>query len=526
MMPTLTPESRSSLLDEFENTRFDFVIVGGGITGAAIAREAAARGLRIALVEANDFAEGTSSRSSKLIHGGLRYLATGELGFIRETARERAAVYAIAPHLVEPCWMITPARSRALEIQYRAGIRIYEGLGSISDTDRHWQIRGDALTSLEPSVRSDLYERAVAHREYLTDDTRLVIGVLRAAVATGARVCSRLPVVGLVHRNSHIDGVVVRCALTDREFALHGDVIVNAAGPWVEEIGRMEENPPKSQLHLSRGVHIVVTSDRLPVNHPILCTADDKRWVFVIPRGDVVYVGTTDVSYTGNRKLWPEVTSEDVRYLLAPMPRYFTVDPIGHDDVVATWSGLRALPARDEKESRTISRKSALTVGPKGMISVAGGKLTGFRRVAEAVVELGAEQLKRSLAAGPGLSPIPGAVESSTGSGRFDERLFRLYGSETSAVVARGDEPIIEGGSVLEGEIDWAVDQEAALTLEDVLYRRTQAAWFLPTERDDLAPAAAAHMARLLGWDAARTALELATVQARFEDEVAFRARV
>jgi len=210
--PSLTPSTRAARLDELEAARFDLVVVGGGITGAGVARDAAARGLRVALLEGDDFASGTSSRSSKLIHGGLRYLASGEVDLVRKTARERTAVHAMAPHLAEPCWMVVPARNWAAVTKFRAGIGTYEKLGGIDGADRHEVWKGGEITAHEPHLRTDPYDYAVAYREYLTDDARLVLATLRAAVASDAIVANRLPVVEMIRDGERVDGVVARCA--------------------------------------------------------------------------------------------------------------------------------------------------------------------------------------------------------------------------------------------------------------------------------------------------------------------------
>ena len=522
---TLTPSSRYERLDELEADRFDVIVVGGGITGAGVARDAAARGLRVALLEADDFAAGTSSRSSKLIHGGLRYLASGEVDLVRKTARERTAVHAMAPHLAEPCWMVVPARSWAAVTTFRAGIGTYEKLGGIDGADRHEVWKGDEITAHEPHLRTDPYDYAVAYREYLTDDARLVLATLRAAVGTGAVVASRLPVVGMVHGadGTRIDGVVARCAASDREVTVRGDVVVNAAGPWVEGIARMEQDPPATPLHLSKGVHIVVPRARFPANHLVICNTPDKRSIFVIPRGDTVYIGTTDTSYHGDRPLWPEIELDDVEYLLDPMTRYFDIEPLTPDDVIAAWSGVRPLIAQEGKEAKEMSRKDEITVGPGAMISIAGGKLTGFRRLAEDVMDVVAGQLGRSLGEGPGLARLPGGVPVADDPDRQATRLRRLYGSEAPEVSALGSAHLVDGEPVIEGEVDWAIDMEAATRLVDVVYRRTRLAWYVPARREELSAAVAARMAARLGWSAEERAAQEEEVRRRFADELAFR---
>ncbi len=532
---TLTPPSRNGLLDRLEADRFDVIVIGGGITGAGVARDASARGLSVALLEADDYASGTSSRSSKLIHGGLRYLAMGEVGLVRRTALERKAVHAMAPHLAEPCWMVVPARGRASLATFRTGIGTYEKLGAVEDQDRHVTWGADELADEEPLLRTDPYRWAIAYREYLTDDARLVLGVIRAAVSTGAVAANLVKVTGLIRSNNRIDGVVATCGDSGRVVEVRGKVVVNAAGPWVEKLASMEVDPPRTRLHLSKGIHVVVPRDRLPVNNLVILGTPDKRSIFTIPHGDVVYVGTTDTSYHGDRPLWPEIDRDDVSYLLGPLTKYFDIQPIEADEVVAAWAGVRPLVAQEKKDPKEISRKDEVWIGPGGMVNIAGGKLTGFRHMAEEVVDSFRETLGTRLGDGPGTEPLPGAgtgrdlsayaagVASATGvSTSVAERLVRLYGSESNDVVAMGSQSVVDGGRVLRGEIDWAIDVEGATRLEDVIYRRTRAAWFVPAERDDLTIAVGGLMATKLGWDDERRDLEVEAVRRRIADEMAF----
>ncbi|MFQ5556884.1 MAG: FAD-dependent oxidoreductase [Acidimicrobiales bacterium] len=537
-MPRLGVESRSDLLDRLEGERFDVVVIGGGITGAGVARDAAHRGLRVALLEGDDFASGTSSRSSKLIHGGLRYLAMGEVGLVRETALERKAVHRMAPHLAEPCWMVVPARNRASLIKFRAGIGTYEKLGKVEGIDRHHSWDQAALVDHEPHLRRDSFPWACAYREYVTDDARLVLAVLRDAVRAGSGatvIAGRVPVVELSWSADRVDGVVARCEITGRRVEVSGESVVNAAGPWVESLARMEAPGVRDRLHLSKGVHIVVPADRFPVRNLVVLGTDDKRAIFAVPRGDTVALGTTDTSYRGDRRRWPEIGPADVEYLLAPIARYFDVDPITPADVVAAWSGLRPLVAQPGKDPREISRKDEVWIGAGGMVTVAGGKLTGFRAMAITVMEAVAERLDQELRPPPGPEPIPGgglaadldaesgALAESTGvDPAIADRLVRLYGSEAPEIVAAGAEPLVSGGRVVVGEVAWAVEVDGAHDLEDVIYRRTRAAWYRPSEREALLAPVAERMADLLGWDDARGEKEIAAVRARFAEELAF----
>ncbi|MDE0067658.1 MAG: glycerol-3-phosphate dehydrogenase/oxidase [Acidimicrobiaceae bacterium] len=521
--PRLTPASRADLLDELESDAYDVVVVGGGITGAGIAREAAGRGLRTALVEADDFAAGTSGRSSKLIHGGLRYLAGGEVDLVRKTVTERTAVHAMAPHLAEPCWMVVPARNRVTATKFRAGITTYERLGAVAGEDRHQLWRRDEIHAREPLLRTDVYDSAVAYREYLTDDARLVLAVLRAAAQSGAAVASRLKVTDLNDRNGQINGVTAECSITGREVRVAADVVVNAAGPWVDEIARMEQDPPAALLHLSKGIHVVVPRERFSINHLVICNTPDRRSIFAIPRGDVVYIGTTDTSYYGDRPLWPEIDLDDVEYLLEPLTRYFNAEPLTPSDVVAAWAGVRPLIATKGKAPEELSRKDEVTVGRSRMISIAGGKLTGFRRMAEDVLKVVGEQLGKDLPEGPGTAPIPGGDPTSVDPGDQEAlRLWRLYGSEAEEIRSLDPGRLVDDAPVVGGEIDWAVRVEAAITLVDVVYRRLRVAWFVPQHRWELATAIAERMAVQVGWSDERLSAELASVRCHFDDELAF----
>ena len=459
----------------------------------------------------------------------------GEVGLVRETARERQAVHQMAPHLAEPCWMVVPARNRASLMKVRAGIGTYERLGAIDDTDRNLSWDRDALAEQEPCLRRDEYPWACAYREYMTDDARLVLAVLRDAVGVGAVVASRLPVVDVIWEGGHIDGVVAACEMSGDRLEIRADAVVNAAGPWVEHLARFEQEAATDRLHPSKGVHVVVDAARLPVRNLVIMSTPDKRSVFVLPRGDTVAIGTTDTSYQGKQLLWPEIERSDVEYLLQPLKRYFDVEPLGFDDVVAAWSGVRPLVAQEGKEATEISRKEEVWVGAGGMITVAGGKLTGFRTMAMTVLDFVAERLGRSLGPSPGPGPIPGgnlssdlnahasSVATATGvERRLADRLVRLYGDEANQVLALGHEPIVTGGRVVAGEVAWAVKVDGALTLEDLVYRRTRAAWYTPAEREELLAPAASLMGDLLGWDEPCTSSEIDAVRARFASELQF----
>jgi glycerol-3-phosphate dehydrogenase len=312
--------------------------------------------------------------------------------------------------------------------------------------------------------------------------------------------------------------------------------VVNAAGPWVDEVVRLEAPDAAPRLHLSKGAHVAVRAERLPVRHLAILQTADRRSIFAIRRGSSVYLGTTDTSYGRGSDAWPAVTRADVEYLLAPANRDFTIPPLGPADVVAAWAGLRPLIAEPGKPAREMSRKDEVWVGPTGLVSLAGGKLTGYRPMARATLERAAEVAGLRLAEAGEEPPLAGGdFDGDLGAlasrlraqapALADDaalRLARLYGSEASAVLRLGSEPLLPGSALRAGEIDWAVAHEGAQSLEDVHYRRTRAALYDPEAREAAAPPAAARMAALLGWSDARRDAELAGLRERLAADLAF----
>jgi len=538
MTAAISTTARPEIMDRLERERFDCAIIGGGISGAGIARVAARRGQSVALLEAEDFASGTSGRSSKLIHGGLRYLAMGEVALVRTTALERKEIHRLAPHLAVPRWTVVPTRSRAGLMKLRAGITTYEKLGAVEEGDLHRNWSGDDLEREEPLLDRSVYEHACAYREYLTDDAHLVLATLRDAVALGAVALNHARVVTIVREAGFAAGVEAECAFTRRRVRVRARCVINAAGPWVEAVRRLEDPGAPPLLHLSKGVHVVVPAERLPVNHVLILGTRDRRSIFAIRHGDVVFIGTTDTTYRASGAVWPEITRDDVDYLLEPLPRYLTCEPVRRSEIVAAWAGLRPLIAEPGKKPHEISRRDEITVGPARVVTLAGGKLTGFRPMARAAVERAAEVCGLDLAPAPADAeePLPGGdfagdlagLEEALArefrlSSRCAARLARLYGSEAQEVARAGTEPLVEGSPVLASEVDWSVRVEGAATVEDVLYRRIRSALFVPEAREASVSRIGARLAALLGWSRERRQAEADRARARLEADLEFR---
>jgi glycerol-3-phosphate dehydrogenase len=410
----LRSSERESRIARLEAERFDLVVIGGGITGAAIACEGARRGLRVALLEAGDFAPGTSSRSSKFVHGGLRYLALGDVATVRSTALERKVLHRIAPHLAEPHWVVVPARSWAGLAKLRAALTAYEKLGEVEDAYRHRNWSGEELARGEPILDRSVYPYGCVFREYLTDDARLVLANLRAAAGFGAAVLSRAPMGAILRDGSAACGVEATCAESGgsdgsgARFSVRARCVVNAAGPWVDAVRVLEDPDAAPKLHLSKGVHGVFRRERLPLRKVLLLGTEDRRSIFAVPRGEAVYVGTTDTTWSEGHTAWPRIDPADVSYLLAPPHRQLPAHGLGPLDVFAAWAGLRPLVAEPGKPPTEISRKDEVTIGPAGVVSVAGGKLTGYRPMAQATLEGAAAHAGLALAPHREPEPLPG----------------------------------------------------------------------------------------------------------------------
>jgi len=512
--------TREATLASLGTAELDVLVVGGGITGAGVARDAALRGLRVALVEAVDFAAGTSSRSSKLIHGGVRYLQQGELALVRESATERAVLRRIAPHLAEPIVMLMPTYGRASHAKLGLGLWTFDRLASIAAEERHELVGRDEALRREPTLDGRALYGAALFTEYRTCDARLVLATVLGAHAAGALCVNHAAVVALSSGEA-----TVRDELTGITRRVRARVVVNAAGPWVDAVRGMTGPIAGAGLHLTKGIHLVVPHERLPIRHAVVMAARDKRGVFAVPRGAATYLGTTDTDY-GPPALNPDVTAADADYLLEAAQRTFAGAPISRADVVAAWAGLRPLLHEEGKSPSEISRRDEIMVGADGVVSVAGGKLTTHRRMAERVVDIVYERLgRRPEPARTADVALPGGERSpadltvlAAELGRAlpalgphgVKRLVMHYGAAAERFVA-GDPAMLPGPTpALPAEVVTAVEEEMALTLEDVLDRRLRLLYFDAHQGLEVVEAAAALVAPRLGWDAARTDREIA----------------
>jgi len=385
----LTNVNRAERLRKSTQTQYDLIVIGGGITGAGIALDATLRGIKTLLIEKKDFASGTSSKSTKLIHGGLRYLKQFEFGIVRETGLERAVAHNNIPHLVHPEKMLLPIVKKGSFSKWSASlaISVYDRLAAVREKDRKKVLsRSEALES-EPILNPQLLKSAIAYSEYRTDDARLTIETIKAACREGAEAFNYLELDSFLYHNEKIVGVKCLDHTTKGFLLFKCTQVVSAAGPWVDKLRDIDGSKKGDTLHLTKGVHIVVPHEKLPVKSAVYFDAFDSRMLFAIPRGKITYIGTSDTNFTKdmNRIL---CTKKDAQYIIDKVNRMFEMPDLKLEDIISTWAGLRPLISAEGKSNSELSRKDEIFESPSNLISIAGGKLTGFRKMAERVVDL------------------------------------------------------------------------------------------------------------------------------------------
>ena len=542
------PFTRPRALEALSGGEFDLVVVGGGVTGAGVLLDAAARGLRAALVEKGDFATGTSSKSSKLVHGGLRYLLSArDYGLVREALVERQRLLTNAPHLVRPLPFLIPlfgkdgAVNKSVAKVYSTGLWGYDVIGGLRIGKRHRRIDRDEASRMMPTLRTDRLVAGFVYWDARADDARLTLQIARTAVLDhGAVALNHTPVSAVTRDESgRVNGIrlgpsEVAGPATDGT-EIRARVVVNAGGVWSDDVRQLAEGTHPDTIRPAKGVHITLPLDKLPTEVAVvLPVPKDRRSVFVIPWANRVYVGTTDTDYGGSLED-PQCTGDDIRYLLDAVNASVS-SPVSESDILGSWAGLRPLiKAASTDRTADLSRRHAVTKTADGLVTVTGGKLTTYRRMAADAVDAAIGELQ----ARPGAhrpsrrSPtkrlkLHGAVDPTPASSDLATRLSQLeaFGSATAAhagaehlvsrhgsqagelvdLMAQRPElarPLVAGLPYLAAEAVWAARAEMASTVDDVLSRRTRA---LLLDREASA-VAAAHVADLigphLGWDAA-----------------------
>jgi len=506
----------------------DLVVIGGGITGAGIVRDAARRGLRAVLFEQNDIAYGTSSRSSKLIHGGLRYLETYEFSLVFESVSERRVVMDLAPHLVNPLAFLFPiyqGSQKSLRL-INAGMWLYDGLALFRSPKRHRTLNPSEVAEEEPLLRQDGLQGAPLYYDCSTDDARLTLETVIDATQNGAVVVNWARVDALVKDDKgRVSGVVVKNARDGGLREVKAATVINATGPWTDEVLAMSGPRKGKMLRPTKGIHIVVEKEKLPVEHAVvLFHPEDKRLLFALPWGERTYVGGEEAA-----------TLEEVDYLIAAANDFFPTTPIAREDVISTWAGLRPLiapePEMGEMAESQVSREHQIVIGEDGLITIAGGKLTTYRKMAKECVDVAVnllkltEKLPDDIHSGQTFKfPLPGAVgwpedddhervaEELTAacecdlSAQLSRHLIDTYGmravelAKLCAVTPSLLDPIVPGRVEIMAQVDFGVQEELAASVSDVMIRRTQIFFRDLDQGLGSVEKVATRMAHLIGW--------------------------
>jgi glycerol-3-phosphate dehydrogenase len=385
---------RTEITEQLSTREFDLLIIGGGITGAGIALDAASRGLKTALVEMQDFAAGTSSRSTKLVHGGLRYLKQFDIAVVKEVGKEREIVYENGPHVTTPEWMLLPLYKGGTfgKVTTSIGLRVYDYLAGVKREERRKMLNVQDTLAKEPLLKRAGLKGGGYYVEYRTDDARLTIEVLKKAVEKGAAAINYSKVSTFLYTNRKVSGAEISDLVTGETYCIKAKKVVNATGPWVDEVREMDASKQGKSLILSKGVHLVIDQARFPLKQAIYFDTPDGRMVFAIPRNGKTYVGTTDTFYQGDLAN-PEIIEADRNYLIEAIRFVFPDVNVTVEDVESSWAGIRPLIHEDGKGPSEISRKDEIWESKSGLITIAGGKLTGYRKMAETVIDLVAEHI-------------------------------------------------------------------------------------------------------------------------------------
>jgi glycerol-3-phosphate dehydrogenase len=503
--------ARADALARLSAETFDVLVIGGGITGAGVALDAATRGLTVALVERGDFASGTSSKSSKLVHGGLRYLQQREVRLVYEALAERQVLRKTAPHLVRVLPFLLPVFTkdgllpRRLARALGSVMWMYDFTGGVRIGKLHKRVSQEEALQYMPTLPADRLAASYVYYDAHADDARLTLAIARTAADHGAVVANYATVTGLrKDAAGRVEGADVTVDGTTID--VRAKSVVNATGVWADDVRALDEGANPASIRPAKGVHITVpwslVQNTIAVVVPV---PKDRRSVFVVPWGDLTYIGTTDTDYDGPIDD-PQCTPDDIDYLLRAI-NFSVTTKITEADILGTWAGLRPL-VRDATSERTsdLSRRHTVRVSPSGVVTVFGGKLTTYRRMAADAVDAVDRQLGRRSRSHTKHLPLHGAqgFEHTT----WPQHLVDRYGGDAGAVVALADgdphlcEPLVPGLPYLRAEAVYAVREEMARTVDDVLSRRTRARLLARDATGDAADDVAALLGHELGWSA------------------------
>ncbi|WP_373893582.1 glycerol-3-phosphate dehydrogenase/oxidase [Virgibacillus natechei] len=526
MSHSFSPEGRIQALEDMAAQKFDMLIIGGGITGAGLARDAALRGLKVALVEKEDFGFGTSSRSAKLVHGGLRYLAKGDIKTVRESARERKVLKTIAPHLVHPLPFVFPLYKGESKAKIKTGLLIFDKMAGASKEERHKVLTSNEVREYAPNLRDPL-KGGLVFGEYITEDARLTLMNALSAAEHGAVVANHAEASSIrSNENGQVIGASIRDTLIGKTFNIEAKITVNATGPWAQQT--LEENNFKAtkSLLLSKGIHLIFPAEKIPITGAVSLKSSDGKEGYAIRRWDYVYMGTTDIPHEEEIDS-PKADSEAIEFLLDMTRNCFPGSGISKKDILGTWAGVRPLILEEGKSARDTSRHDEVWKTKEGLFTVAGGKLTTYRVMGKRVMNEVAKALnlyfdeddRTAEVVLPGgdigedFSSFKQEMENILSTYHIKketaERLTWLYGSAINDLIRYGQEDPVwlerlnEHVPAIKGEVRLAVEKEMAQTLIDFMDRRAALLLFGNSHSIDAAKTAAEIMAQYLGWDEA-----------------------
>lgn len=530
MQNKLSAKNRAKLLKQAIQQQYDVIIIGGGITGAGIALDATTRQLNCILFEMQDFAAGTSSRSTKLIHGGLRYLKNLEVRLVREVGSERAILHKNAPHIVVPRKMLLPIIKEGSLGKYSTsmGLYVYDLLAGVIRSERRKMLNKKKTLIREPLLREDIVLGGGLYYEYQTDDARLVIETLKTAINKGASAFNYVEVKEYIYdEKGKAIGVKIIDHIENQIFEVFAKKIVNATGPWVDGLRKKDNSLNEKRLHLTKGVHIVVPYNRLPLQQAAYFDTQDRRMIFAIPKGNITYIGTTDNNYTGQIER-PQVNKEDAEYIIDNVNRMFPTVNIVLKDIISSWAGLRPLIHEEGKAPSELSRKDEIFYADSGVITIAGGKLTGFRKMAERTVDVVekalCEEEDRPVHGVATLNIVLGGGDFKSSkkikkyikslSGKYDskgitlEQISKLvykYGRNIINILFIFEDEFIAEYNIhqnlLLAELKYGIKYEAVNNLCDFLIRRSGMLYFERKEIENIYPVLLEELANSLGFE-------------------------
>ncbi len=535
-----SPAARNANLERLAHDEFDILVVGGGVTGTGIARDAALRGFKTALVEKNDYASGTSSKSSRLVHGGLRYLEQFEFALVFEASQERRVLRRIAPHMVSALPFIMPVYAGSVRPywQIRIGMWLYDFLALFRNVKLHRALDARQLLAMEPMVSPEGLQGGPRFYDCSVDDARLTLTNVLSAARAGAVAVNHARVTGLLKANGKVCGVQIRDEITGKEAEVRSKVVAGAAGPWGDALLKMDDRSTPDNLRPTKGVHLMVNRDRIGNCNALSYMVErDGRLMFLIPWGKFSIIGTTDTDYRGR----PEdltVEAPDVEYTLDAFNHAFPTVKLTESDIVSAYVGLRPLVAENAATESKVSREHRIFLPPSGLITIAGGKLTTYRVMAKQVVDIAEKRLASDfgIRARQGCVTDRLALEGGSGGG-LHAQVAQQVGAATGLLNLGEDEAtcllttygtgytrlidLIKGDPALGkricptlpylwAELPHAVNKEMALSLCDFMIRRTHIICEDPSQGMDQAPEVAEKMSALLGWSAEEKQRQLA----------------